>query len=73
MKILVAGATGAVGLPLVRMLRTLAHQVTSMTRADSHHWDNELRPRRLPSIHSITSSAWAETPGGTISPSVWRS
>jgi nucleoside-diphosphate-sugar epimerase len=33
MKIFVAGATGAVGLPLVRALRTLGHQVTGMTRA----------------------------------------
>ena len=33
MKIFIAGATGAVGLPLVRALRTLGHQVTGMTRA----------------------------------------
>jgi len=33
MKILVAGATGAVGLPLVRALCTLGHEVTGMTRA----------------------------------------
>jgi nucleoside-diphosphate-sugar epimerase len=33
MKIFVAGATGAVGLPLVRALCTLGHQVTDMTRA----------------------------------------
>lgn len=33
MKIFVAGATGAVGLPLVRALRTLGHQVTGMTRS----------------------------------------
>lgn len=33
MKIYVAGATGAVGLPLVRALCTLGHQVTGMTRA----------------------------------------
>ena len=33
MKIFVAGATGAVGLPLVRALCTLGHQVTGMTRA----------------------------------------
>ena len=33
MKVLVAGATGAVGLPLVRALCTLGHQVTGMTRA----------------------------------------
>lgn len=32
MKIFVAGATGAVGLPLVRALRTLGHHVTGMTR-----------------------------------------
>ena len=32
MKIFVAGATGAVGLPLVRALRTLGHEVTGMTR-----------------------------------------
>jgi nucleoside-diphosphate-sugar epimerase len=32
MKIFVAGATGAVGLPLVRALCTLGHQVTGMTR-----------------------------------------
>jgi nucleoside-diphosphate-sugar epimerase len=32
MKILVAGATGAVGLPLVRALCTLGHEVTGMTR-----------------------------------------
>lgn len=33
MKIFVAGATGAVGLPLVRQLCTLGHQVVGMTRA----------------------------------------
>jgi nucleoside-diphosphate-sugar epimerase len=33
MNIFVAGATGAVGLPLVRALCTLGHQVTGMTRA----------------------------------------
>jgi nucleoside-diphosphate-sugar epimerase len=33
MKIFVAGATGAVGLPLVRALSTLGHRVTGMTRA----------------------------------------
>lgn len=32
MKIFIAGATGAVGLPLVRALSTLGHQVTGMTR-----------------------------------------
>ena len=32
MKIFIAGATGAVGSPLVRALRTLGHQVTGMTR-----------------------------------------
>ncbi|AMB87976.1 dTDP-4-dehydrorhamnose reductase [Pseudomonas agarici] len=32
MKIFVAGATGAVGLPLVRALRALGHDVTGMTR-----------------------------------------
>src|SRR5262245_31530400 len=32
MKIFVAGATGALGLPLVRALRALGHQVTGMTR-----------------------------------------
>lgn len=33
MKIFVAGATGAVGLPLVRVLCALGHEVTGMTRA----------------------------------------
>jgi nucleoside-diphosphate-sugar epimerase len=33
MKVFVAGATGAIGLPLVRALCTLGHQVTGMTRA----------------------------------------
>jgi nucleoside-diphosphate-sugar epimerase len=33
MKIFVAGATGAIGLPLVRVLRALHHEVTGMTRA----------------------------------------
>jgi nucleoside-diphosphate-sugar epimerase len=33
MKIFVAGATGAIGLPLVRALCTQGHQVTGMTRA----------------------------------------
>lgn len=33
MKIFVAGATGAVGLPLVRQLRAQGHQVVGMTRA----------------------------------------
>ncbi|MCA1407241.1 NAD(P)-dependent oxidoreductase [Ensifer sp. IC3342] len=32
MKIFIAGATGAVGLPLVRALTTLGHRVTGMTR-----------------------------------------
>jgi 2-alkyl-3-oxoalkanoate reductase len=32
MKIFVAGATGAIGLPLVRVLCTLGHEVTGMTR-----------------------------------------
>jgi nucleoside-diphosphate-sugar epimerase len=35
MKIFVAGATGAIGLPLVRALCTLGHQVTGMTRVGS--------------------------------------
>lgn len=33
MKVFVAGATGAVGLPLVRVLSALGHQVTGMTHA----------------------------------------
>jgi 2-alkyl-3-oxoalkanoate reductase len=33
MKIFIAGATGAIGLPLVRALCTLGHQVTGLTRA----------------------------------------
>jgi 2-alkyl-3-oxoalkanoate reductase len=33
MKIFVAGATGALGLPLVRVLRALGHEVTGMTRS----------------------------------------
>jgi nucleoside-diphosphate-sugar epimerase len=33
MKIFVAGATGALGLPLVRALRALGHEVTGMTRS----------------------------------------
>jgi nucleoside-diphosphate-sugar epimerase len=33
MKVFVAGATGAIGLPLVRALCTLGHRVTGMTRA----------------------------------------
>lgn len=33
MKIFVAGATGAIGLPLVRALTTLGHEVVGMTRA----------------------------------------
>src|SRR5215469_10793398 len=32
MKMFVAGATGAIGLPLVRALCTLGHDVTGMTR-----------------------------------------
>ena len=32
-KIFVAGATGAIGLPLVRELCTLGHKVTGMTRS----------------------------------------
>src|SRR5262245_15879494 len=32
MRIFVAGATGAIGLPLVRALRTLGHQVTGIAR-----------------------------------------
>src|SRR5262245_40937028 len=34
MKIFVAGATGAIGLPLVRALCTLGHEVTGMMRAE---------------------------------------
>jgi nucleoside-diphosphate-sugar epimerase len=34
MKIFVAGATGAIGLPLVRELRALGHDVTGMTRTE---------------------------------------
>jgi 2-alkyl-3-oxoalkanoate reductase len=34
MKIFVAGSTGAIGLPLVRALCTLGHQVIGMTRAE---------------------------------------
>ena len=33
MRVFIAGATGAVGLPLARALRTLGHQVIGMTRA----------------------------------------
>jgi nucleoside-diphosphate-sugar epimerase len=33
MKIFIAGATGAIGLPLVRVLCALGHEVTGMTRA----------------------------------------
>jgi nucleoside-diphosphate-sugar epimerase len=33
MKVFVAGATGAIGLPLVRVLCALGHEVTGMTRA----------------------------------------
>ena len=33
MKIFIAGATGAVGMPLVRVLCALGHQVTGMTSA----------------------------------------
>lgn len=32
MKVFIAGATGAIGLPLVRVLRMLGHEVTGMTR-----------------------------------------
>jgi nucleoside-diphosphate-sugar epimerase len=35
MRVFIAGATGAIGLPLVRALRTLGHQVIGMTRAGS--------------------------------------
>ncbi|HVZ99490.1 MAG TPA: NAD(P)-dependent oxidoreductase, partial [Caulobacterales bacterium] len=34
MKVFVAGATGAIGLPLVRALRDLGHDVTGMTRTE---------------------------------------
>jgi nucleoside-diphosphate-sugar epimerase len=38
MKIFVAGATGALGLPLVRALRTLGHQhVGWVERSETHH------------------------------------
>jgi nucleoside-diphosphate-sugar epimerase len=33
MRVFIAGATGAIGLPIVRALRTLGHQVVGMTRA----------------------------------------
>jgi hypothetical protein len=33
MKIFVAGATGAMGLPMVRSLHILDHEVSGMTRA----------------------------------------
>lgn len=35
MKILVAGATGAIGLPLVRAVATMGHEVVGMTRKGS--------------------------------------
>jgi nucleoside-diphosphate-sugar epimerase len=35
MRVFIAGATGAIGLPLGRALRTLGHQVIGMTRAGS--------------------------------------
>jgi nucleoside-diphosphate-sugar epimerase len=35
MRVFIAGATGAVGLPLARALRTLGHQVIGMTRVGS--------------------------------------
>ncbi|HEX5493424.1 MAG TPA: NAD-dependent epimerase/dehydratase family protein [Mycobacteriales bacterium] len=35
MKVLVAGATGAVGVPLTRLLVSAGHQVTGLTRTNS--------------------------------------
>ncbi|WP_081160564.1 NAD-dependent epimerase/dehydratase family protein [Ensifer aridi] len=50
MKIFIAGATGAVGLPLVRALATLGHQVTGMTRPGQ-------RPDRLRELGAEVSFA----------------
>ncbi len=36
MRVFIAGATGAIGLPLARALCTLGHQVVGMTRAGAH-------------------------------------
>ncbi len=36
MRVFVAGATGAIGAPLVSMLLADGHQVTGMTRSDEH-------------------------------------
>jgi len=55
MKIFIAGATGAVGLPLTRALRTLGHQVTGMTLAGPG-------VDRLRELGAIASSADAFDP-----------
>lgn len=49
MKILVAGATGAIGLPLVRALCTLGHQVTGLARAK----------RGLDCLHELGAKAFS--------------
>jgi nucleoside-diphosphate-sugar epimerase len=47
MKIFVAGATGAIGLPLVRALRTLGHEVTGMMRTK----------RKIDRLHELGADA----------------
>lgn len=56
MRVFVAGATGAVGLPLVRALCTLGHQVTGMTRAGPG-------VDRLRELGAVPSNADAFDPG----------
>jgi nucleoside-diphosphate-sugar epimerase len=58
MKIFVAGATGAIGLPLVRALTTPGQQVTGMTRAASSGID------RLRELGALASTADAFDAGG---------
>ena len=62
MHVMVTGATGLVGRPLVRRLRERGHSVTILTR------DPERAAERLPA--DCTLAAWEE--GGTVQPSVLR-
>ena len=54
MKVFVAGASGAIGRPLVRQLVAAGHEVTGMTRREERA--EEIRAARVRRRSSATSS-----------------